>query len=67
MTTRPPARPRRTVEVGRVTVHLDSHNNPWKFTRRDGVEVECICQDGIRCQFHLRAMAEKARPAGTTR
>ena len=54
---------RRTRTVGRITVHVDSHGNPWNFTDPAGSEVECICQPGIRCQFHLRAMVEKGRPA----
>ncbi len=61
--------PRRRTQtaVGRITVWIDGIGNPYKFTREDATEAECICQDGIRCQFHLRTMAERARPPGTTK
>ena len=54
---------RRTRTVGRITVHVDSHGNPWKFTDPAGSEVECICQPGIRCEFHLREIKERATGA----
>ena len=54
---------RTTKKVGVILVHIDGMGNPYRFTKEDGTEAECICQQGIRCQFHLRTMAEKARPA----
>ena len=45
--------------VGEITVWIDGMGNPYRFTREDGTEVECICQPGIRCEYHMR---EKARP-----
>jgi hypothetical protein len=50
-----PRRRGRTVVVGRTIVFVDSHSNPYEF-RRDGVEVECVCDPGhLVCLYHLRA------------
>jgi hypothetical protein len=48
--------PRRRTEtvVGRITVHLDSGGNVYRFTDPAGNERGCICQPGIRCQWHLQ-------------
>lgn len=64
MTSSPQARPRRTV-VGVITVHIDGMGNPYRFTSEDGTDVGCVCQPGIRFEYHLRAMAENARLATT--
>lgn len=58
---------RTTKKVGVILVHIDGMGNPYRFTNEDGTEAGCICQPGTRCKYHLRAMAEKGRPAGTTK
>jgi len=39
--------------VGRTTVYIDSHGNPYRF-ERDGVQVSCVCDEttGMVCQYH---------------
>jgi hypothetical protein len=58
---------RTTKKVGVILVHVDGMGNPYRFTNQDGTEAGCICQQGIQCEYHLRTMAEKARPAGTSK
>lgn len=52
---------RTTKKVGVILVHIDGMGNPYRLTNEDGTEAGCICQDGIRCAYHVRA--GKARPA----
>lgn len=59
--TQPRKRKNKTV-VGVITVHLDPAGFPCAFTDQDGNPAECICQEGIRCEYHVTAMRQKASP-----
>jgi hypothetical protein len=54
-----------THQVGRTTVYVDSHGDPFRFVR-EGVEVPCVCdsESGVTCRFdHSREMRLRAIPA----
>lgn len=38
--------------VGEIRVWTDPHGNPCAF-EHEGRPVECVCQKGIRCAYHV--------------